>query len=451
MRVRLGAITAFVLATAAAPAGAAEITRVATRGEPGNPFELHLSAWWDRSQEQAKITREGASDELRYSRVVNSIYARAAVALAEDFEVHFQLPYVLADQRSWRFGLHGSSPTGGVPPTFVSSIEANGIDANGQPCAADLNPGLPGVQCPLFPVAPSTTVYHGSRAGDLEAGIAWGIFNDRKDRTKPYWLVGLDVTAPTAALYDPAADRGTDWSSPFNVRGKPGPFGEKVWKWDLHTVLSRRFGPIDPYFKAHATFMTRSASTYSNCDRAAELATVRPAMPVAQMNARAPAACAEGGWDTEARLPWIAGVTFGMELVPYESTVDQQKVSIDLRLWGDYTSASRFYNELTDASGKLHWTDEYLTMGGFLGLYLRASKFISLHATASLATKTDHLLTGETLGRNRTWPTLGAGGITADQAQMNPNFDWRYDAPGRRFRLSEVALFDLQFGGVLQF
>lgn len=429
MRVRLGAITAFVLAAAAAPAGAAEITRVATRGEPGNPFELHLSAWWGRSQEQAKITREGASDELRYSRVVNSIFARAAVALAEDVEVHFQLPYVLADQRSWRFGLHGSSPTGGVPPTFVSSIEANGIDANGQPCAT--------VPCPLFPVAPSTTVYHGSRVGDLQAGIAWGIFNDRKDRTKPYWLVGLDVTAPTAAGFDPTVKT--------FLRADPGPFGEKVWKWDVHTVLSRRFGPIDPYFKAHATFMTRSASTYSNCDRAAELAAVR------EMNSAAPAACQLGGADAEAKLPFVAGATFGMELVPYESAIDQQKVSIDLRLWGDYTSASRFYNELTDASGKLHWTDEYLTLGGFLGLYLRASKFISLHATASLATKTDHLLTGETLGRNRTWPALGTGGIAADPAQMNPNFDWRYDAPGRRFRLSEVALFELQFGGVLQF
>jgi hypothetical protein len=447
MRVRLGAITAFVLAASAAPAGAAEITRVATRGEPGNPFELHLSAWWDRLQEQASITREASGDELRYSRVVSAIYARAAVALAEDLEVHFEMPYVLADDRSWRFGSRGSSPTGGVPPSFVSSIESNAIDPNGQPCTSDQDPALPGIQCPLFPVAPSTKVFHGGRAGDLKAGIAWGIFSDRKDRTKPYWLVGLDVTAPTAALYDPAADRGTDWSSPFNVRGSPGPFGEKVWKWDLHTVLSRRIGPIDPYVKAHATLMSASSSTYSNCDHAQELA----ARAVPQLNARAPANCAAGGADTKAKLPFVAGFTFGTELVPYESTVDQQKVSIDLRLWADYTSASRFYNELTDASGRLHWTDEYLTLGGFLGLYLRASRFISLQATASLATKTDHFLTGETLGRNRSWPALGAGGITADPAEMNPNFDWRYDAPGRRFKISEVALFQLQAGAVLQF
>lgn len=448
-RLRLGAFTAFSLAAvaAAAPAAAAEITRVASRGEPGNPFDLHLSVWYDRLQEQARITREVPSgvpgqvrdgDELRYSRTVNSIVARAAVGITEDLELHFQLPYVLADDRSWRFGLYGGQSTGGT-----STIESNDVDANGQTCTT--------TPCRIFPVAPSTTVYHGGKTGDLEAGIAWGIFNDRKDRTKPYWLVGLNVTFPTAAGYDPAADRGTDWSSPFNVKGSAGPFGEKVWKWDIHTVLSKRIGPIDPYVKAHATFMTKSASTYSNCDHVQQLAVASPAVPVVQMNSAAIANCQAGGADTEAKLPWIVGMTFGAELVPYENRYDEQKVSIDLRVWGDYTSSARFYNELTDASGKLNWTEEYLTVGGFFGLYLRASRYVSLNATASLSTKTDHFVTGETLGKNRSWPTLGAGGITADPTRMNPNFDWRYDAPGRRFRLSEVALFQLQVGGVLQF
>ena len=455
-RFRLGVITAFSLTAAAAagPASAAEATRVASRGEPGNMFDLHLSVSWDRQQERAQITREIATgsapgqivdgDEMRYARTVNSIVARMAVGLAEDLDLHFKWPYVLADDRSWRFGVRGTQSA-----TGTSSIELNGVDANGQTCAVDQNPAVPGNQCPLFPVAPETNVYFGGKAGDLEAGLDWGIFNDKKDPTKPYWLVGLDVTIPTAALYDPADQRGTDWSSPYNVKGKRGAFGEKVWKWDVHTVLSRRIGPVDPYLKAHATLMTKSSSTYSNCEHAQQLA----GLLVPQMNSQAPVNCLAGGADAEAKLPWIAGVTFGMEFVPYENATEQQKVSIDLRVWGDYTSAARWYNELTDASGKLHWTDEYLTVGGYFGLYLRASRYVSLHATASLATKTSHFVTGETLGRDRTWPTLAGGGsgITADPSQMNPNFDWRYDAPGRRFRLSEVALFQLQFGGVLQF
>lgn len=450
-RLRLGAIAAFTLALAG-PTGAAEISRVASRGEPGNPFDLHVSVRWDRLQERAEITREGPAvpgdaadeDEMRYTRTVNAVVPRIAFGLAQNVELHFEWPYVLADDRSWRFGLFGAAPTGGVPG-FPSSIEENSIDADGAPCLDTDGDSLPG-PCPLFPVAPSTTVYHGGKSGDLKGGVAWGIFDDRKDPTKPFWLVGLDVTFPTAARYDPALDRGTDWSSPHNVPGSPGPFGEKIWKWDLYTVLSRRLGPIDPYVKAHATLMTKSSSTYSNCEHAALLA----ARAVPEMNAAAAAACADSdaAADAEAKLPWVAGLTVGTELVPYDDHVEEQRVAIDVRLFADYTSASRFYNELTDASGRLHRTEEHLTVGGLLGLYLKASRYVSLHATASLATKTSHFLTGETTGRDDTWITPAE---MADPSLANPNFDWRYDAPGRRFRISEVALFQLSFGGVLHF
>jgi hypothetical protein len=461
-RFRLGAVAAFTLVMLAAPAGratAAEITRVASRGEPGNPFELHVSLRWDRDQERATIERERPTgdladpveyaDELRYVRTRNAIVPRVAVAIAQDFEIHLEWPYVLADDREWRFGQVGGAPSGGVFP--FSTIERNEIDAEGQPCNDADGDGAADAPCPLFPVHPTTTVYHGGKAGDLKAGFSWGVFNDRRDPTKPYWLLGLDVTFPSAALYDPAADRGTDWSSPHNVPGKPGAFGEKIWKWDLYTVLSRRLGPIDPYVKAHATLMSKSSSTYSNCDHAAELSTVTLENPVRQMTRAGAANCAAWADDADARLPWVAGLTVGTELVPYEDDAAQQRVAMDVRLFADYTSSQRFYNELTDATGRLHETEDYLTLGGFFGLYLRASRYVSLHATASLATQSAHFLSGESLGRDGSWPTPDP--LTGEYAAgaVNPNYDWRYDAPGRRFRISEVALFQLSFGGTLQF
>jgi hypothetical protein len=450
-RFRLGAVAVATFAALVGPARAAEVTRVASRGEPGNPFDLHVSLRWDRSQERAQITREAPAgeveDELRYTRTVNAVVPRAAVAIAEDLEIHFEWPYVLGDDRQWRFGIRGSAPSGGVPG-YESTIENNTVDADGQPlsCVDTNGDGKPNT-CALFPVAPTTTIYHGGRGGDLKGGLAWGIFNDRKDPTKPYWLVGLDVTFPTAARWDPGADRGTDWSSPNNVPGHSGPFGEKIWKWDLYTVLSRRLGAIDPYVKAHATLMTESSSTYSNCEHAAEF------VQAGQMNSEAARNCADPAWadDAGARLPWKAGLTVGTELVPWEDEAAEQRVAIDLRLFGDYTSSQRFYNELTDASGRLHETGDYMTLGGFFGFYVRASRYVSLHATASIATSTAHWLTGEALGRDGAWPGVGADGLTTDRSQMNPNFDWRYDAPGRRFRISEVALFDLSFGGTLRF
>jgi len=447
-RSRLGILGALAL-TLAGRAGAAEITDIASRGT-GKPFDLRVTLTWDRFQERAAITRETPSapdpatnpaggilsgDELRYTRTMNTIVPKVAVGVTEDLEVHLAWPYVLGDDRTWRFGQTSSGPSGGDYPYHVSTIETNDWNANGATCAADADATIPGVQCPLFPVAPDTTVYHGGRAGDLRAGIAWGIFDDKLDPTKPFWLVGLDVTFPTASRYDPIAGRDMSsllWVSPHSAPGSPAPVGEKVWRWDLSTALSKRMGPMDPYVKAHLTLVTKSSSTYSNCDHAAELA----ARTNPEMNSNAVAGCGAQGSKADARLPWIAGITFGTELVPYENAAEQQRVSLDFRLFGDYTSSQRFYNELTDANGKLNWTEDYLTMGGYFGLYLRASKFVSLQASASLSTTTAHWLTGEGMG---------------NPAAPSPNFDWRYDSPGHRFRISEVENFTMSFAGVLTF
>ncbi len=448
-RLGLGALTALALMGVGAPAGAAEVTRIAS-SEPSDPFDLHLSIRFDRFQERAQIGRERVgpsgsvidAEELRYTRKRAALVPRVAVGIYHNVELHFETPYVLWDDRSWRYGQVSGHSVGPLDLN-TTTIGNNDIDADGKPrTCTDQN------DC-LFPVEASNktnTLYHGGRAGDFMAGLAWGIFDDAKDDTKPFWLVGLDVTFPTASRFTPAKNVLDGWINTQSA--KPAPFGEKIWKWDLHTILSRRMGPVDPYVKAHATLMMTSNETYSNCEFAVEMAAI------GQMNSQAPANCADPSWakDSRAQLPWVAGLTLGTEVVPFQDDLNHQKVTLDLRLHADYTSSQRFYNELSDMSSRIHQTDGYLSMGAFIGLYLRASKNVSLHATASLATESSHYLSGESLGRDGTWPALGASnGITADPSAMNPNFDWRYDAPGRRFRLSEVSLFDIFVAGVLEF
>jgi hypothetical protein len=447
-----GVLTALSLAAFAVPTGAAEITRMATAGEKGNPFEIDVSARWDRWQEKATIEHEqataptssvpggtiGLGERLQYERTASAIVPRIAIGLWHDLEIHFELPYVLADDTSWKYGTLYGNPSG-PNPTDPSSIAGNTITAQGTPCAV--------APCPLFPVDPKTSVYHGGRTGDLVSGIAWGIMNDRKDDSGPFWLVGLDITAPTAQIYEPGKDRGTDWSSPFSAPAKPGPFGEKIWKFDLYTAFSRRLGVMDPYVKAHVQYQAPSANTYSNCKYAAQFTAA------GQMNDLAAANCqAWGSTLAGAQLPWIVGLTVGTEIVPFDDVGDQQKLALDFRLWGDYVGRQRFYNELTDATGKIHDTEAYAEAGALAGLYLRASKFLTLQAQASIITRSPHYLTGESLGKNGSWPAVDANGNpTGDPSQINPNFDWRYDAPGRRFRISEVTILALSFAGVITF
>jgi hypothetical protein len=218
----MGRLSAVVIAASllvlATPAPAAELTHVATAAEPDTAFSLDLSVRWERTRKRAIITREQTSapgpgaplgqvtdvPELAYSEVTNAIVPRIAAGLYRDLEIHFEMPYYLGQDVSWRYA-------SGISLAADSAITTNAVDANGATCAAN---------CPLFPaVARDTTVYHGGVVGDLKVGLAWGVFSDQKDDTKPFWLVGLDVTFPTAALYDPWAGRvaGNNFLSPYSL------------------------------------------------------------------------------------------------------------------------------------------------------------------------------------------------------------------------------------------
>jgi hypothetical protein len=430
-------ITAASLLALATPSRAAELTHVATAAEPDTAFNLDLSIRWERTQKRAIITREKATaptlaepfgrvedlPELSYSEITNVIIPRVAAGLYQDVELHFELPYYLGQEVAWKYA-------SGINLAAESAISTPGIDVNGGTCAS----------CPLFPAqVRDTTVYHGGVVGDLKLGLAWGIFNDRKDDTKPFWLVGLDVTFPTAALYDPWAGRtltaGT-YPSPFMLPTHQAGVGQKIWKFDLQTALSKRMGPIDPYFKAHLTLPRRFSSTYSNCDHAGDAAPGTPPGTVV-----AAANCALPRWKDAAgaELPWNTGLLFGVELVPLEDRVEGQRLVIDLRATAEYTSKGRWYNELTDATGKLLSTGSYMQLGGLVSFLFRASKHVAVQGQAAYAWESPHLLSGEPLG-----------GV-AGSPDQNPNFDWRWDAPGRRFRVSSASVLTLQVNGILSF
>jgi len=441
---RLPAVfTAAALLAMAAPTRAAELTHVATAAEPGNAFNLDLSVRWERTQKKATITRERATavtpaepfgavedaPELSFSEVTNVVIPRVAFGVYQDVELHFEMPYYLGQDVSWKYA-------SGITVASESSISSNTIDANGQPCAT--------APCPLFPAGPKdTTVYHGGVAGDLKAGLAWGIFSDVKDESRPYWLVGLDVTFPTSALYDPWAGRvqSNNFLSPYVLPAQMAGVGQKIWKFDLQTALSKRMGNIDPYFKAHLSLPRHFSSTYSNCDHVND-----PTAPpdgvaftsVTRTN------CGLAQWKDEAgaKLPWTAGLTFGVEFVPLEDKVEGQRVVIDARLVADYTSKSRWYNELTDATGKLLYTESYLQAGGLLSFLFRASRYVAVQGQAGYTLETSHLLTGE---------PLGVADGTNTSPDQNPNFDWRWDAPGRRFRITSAGIFSLQVSGIVNF
>jgi hypothetical protein len=308
----------------------------------------------------------------------------------------------------------------GLPDT----IAGNTIRPDGTACASS---------CPIF--SSKDTVHHAGGFGDLRIGVDWGAMSDRRDDTRPFWLVGLEVSLPTAKLYDPGAGRSMQsnvWRLPpdtYSSSSKAG-LGQKVIRYDLHTALSRRVGVAEPYLRLHLTGLQKTSATPSNCDHMQDLVDAGQAIPGAVALCQADPA----RWG--ARLPWLGGFTVGSEFVFDEDRLAGRRVAFDLRLSVDYTSRARWTNELSDATGKLMATEAHLTALARLGFLYRATEYLSLLAAVSYGYTTPHDLSGE-----------DPGGDTV----KNPNFDWRVDAPGRRFRFSEATTLDVTASLMAQF
>jgi len=402
------------------PAAAAELTRVASSFDPDRPFGMYLDLGFERTATKEKIVHlshqsGGLQDvnELWYQMTDSRLKIDAHIGLWQDLEFHFGLPIVFAQDRSWGF-TSDSNPT-------TSTITNNCLQANGQLLDPACPTSLAGAQA-MFQVPASS---NRGGLGDMTFGLAYALFNTKRDDTKPMWVIGMDYTAPTASLLDPTVP--TSSSNRGNI-------GEKLHKYQFYTALSRRTGAIDPYFKIHYTLPFAGPGWYSNCDHPSAL------------NMGAPENCNSSAWsraDTGIKPSHTGGVIFGAELNAFEDAAKHQKVAIDIRGIATYISEGRYYNEMSDLFGKLLYSQEYMQFGGQIGLVAQPADFIALKLNASLIYNTDHMLTYENIGKDLNGDGTVDVSDPAQHLELNPNFDWRTDMTGRGFRATDSLTFVL--------
>ncbi len=420
-RARLALLSGAFLASLAQ---AAEITRVASSFEDNKPFGMFVDIGFMRTQDRAKITREWYQSnsnqdvtELRYTMIDTRLNLDAHIGIWQDVEFHYQLPIVFQQDRTWNFA-QGTDASN-------TSIYRNCLDAGGNygPGCTDPNTGTPNPgngTGKLFNVDNPSRSYR-SGLGDMTFGIAWAAFNQNRDDTKPTWVLGFDYTAPTAGLNDPSVATSSD---------KHGGIGDKINRYKWYTSISKRIGFADPYFQLHYTLPWQGPGYYSNCDNA------NPT------NMGRPGNCGQGPWDrstTGIRPSHVGGFLFGTELNAFENPNMHQKIAFDIRGWVTYTSEGRYSNELSDLMGKQLYSSDYAQIGGWIGFTGHAAEFITLRAYASLAYNTEHFLTNENIGQDQNGN--GTVDVTGNPIEVSPNYDWRVDRPGRRFRISEEAIF----------
>lgn len=420
-------IAALALTAALLPraSNGAEITRIATSFEDADPFGMFVTLNIERTQQRSRIVRERHLDgdvrdvgELRYRLVDTRITLDTRIGLWHDLEFRYSLPYVFSRNELWTFD---SEADGGRN----SSIVNNCADARGQLYDPNCLSTGAGARA-MFPTP------HGSYRGgfgNMTFGMAYAIFNQRKDPTKPVWIVGFDWEAPTA-------DRNT---VQFTIPTQRGAIGDRVHRYRFHTALSRQMGPADPYFQIHYTLPFRGPGWYSNCEN------LNPESMAYPEN------CFNEQWsrsDLGIRAPHVAGAVFGSEFTLWADRPKAQRVALDLRLFGTYNGPGRYYNELSGLTYKLIETPDFAQVGGHLAFVAQAADFFTLTATAHYGYTTDHLLSVEPIVKGEAPLVLDprTGRITEESSRpINPSYDFRIDMVSRRFRLTETSVlrFDL--------
>jgi hypothetical protein len=419
---------AAVLAAVPLTAFGADVTRIASSFEPTDPFGMFLDLSFAREQHKGAIIRETRQDgdvvevpELRYLMIDSRLDFDLRIGIWQDVEVRYSIPVILSQGRTYGFsaGIDASN----------SSITNNCLAPNGELLDPNCLSTGAGAR-PLFDVPNAS--YRGG-VGNMRFGLNVALFNERKDPSKPMWLVGLDYEAPTAELWDPTV---------VTSEVDRGGIGDRIHKYTLFTAFSKRLGVVDPYFKLHYTLPFRGPGWYSNCDH----------VPGAgESNLSRPSNCRTGVWtreETGIRPPHTAGVIFGSEFELYPSSLKNQRVALDLRMLGNYVSEGRTYNPLTDVLGKLLYTGDHLDFGGAIGITAQASENILLKALSTLLYSTEYTLTDEQIGKD----VSGDGQVQLDDpAELNPNFDYRYDMVSRRFRLNEAFTFRIDLTATFAF
>jgi hypothetical protein len=417
---RLGFLIAVVFGTTAF---GAEITRVASSFEEKDPFGLFLDFTFDRIADRATLVREWYQlgelqdvTELRYQKYETKLGIDVNVGLYKDVELHIGVPIVFQQDRNWFFA-------GGTNETNTT-IWRNCGNAAGAPCA---NPG--GGDDRLF--EPPTNSYR-SGLGDFTFGLAWNVFVQAKDPSKPTWTLRFDYTAPTATMLNPSV---------VTTSSMRGAIGDKVHKYAFSTAVSKKLNKyIEPYLEVHYTLPWRGPGFYSNCDDAS----------AARMGY--PQNCGKEGWSREQtgiQPAHTGGSIFGTEITAFEREDRHQRVAFDLRGWFNYVSEGRTYNEMSDLFGKLLYSSDYGQVGGQFGFIGQAAEFVKLRASTSFAYNTEHFLTNENIGKD----LMGNGvvDVTSAPEEINPNYDFRVDRVGRRFRIEQQYIFRIQITATLNF
>lgn len=296
-------------------------------------FDINISVGYQRTWELGHIQRQdpgtvagmppgtGAdgrmtdhwNDVSNYERALNQMNFQLDVGIFRDLAAYARLPLILSDDRS--------------------------LSAIGSGASAFTTDGVGGA---LF----DPTFRSPTRSGVdyLAAGLAWSILNQHRDRHVPTWMVMLEGQFN---LGDPMHACGTS----TNTVGGNGSPGGALGAMQCGNASSNPLSSMNPGVGRGFNFLrieTRASYRYESIEPYAGLA-FQVGWPGYSSNQFLPMGNLQGYID---QLPPIFGrFTVGTAIIPWEDREHYQRLTMDVRLVGDYVSEGHDYSPLFDALG----------------------------------------------------------------------------------------------------
>jgi hypothetical protein len=439
-----------------------EVTSVVDAFDKDDPFDLHLSLGFRQTWKTANIRRETSifqrglstgnfvsrsENVAAFSQSVSTLNMQADIGVYRDLAFIVRLPLILSDTRELS-PLEGSDRN---PSRFQDSTGATLFSPNAK------SPTRSGVDYIAF-------------------GLNYGIFNQRRDATKPNWVVGVEtrvgVGAPLRACLENPAPGVAKCPDPADATKSRDPgISRAQTTLVVQTMFSRRIGYVEPY--TGLGVLLESPQSRGDFGASSDLK------------------------GTLLNRPPIQGsFTMGFEVVPWEQPEQFQRVVADFRMRGTFFSPGRDYSELFDALGtsqapslrnpnpggyranaegnsvadasasKVYFagitdTQGYATFQGSASVTWQAGEYIKFTAGTGLTFVQSHAITSAdacnpdfksdpaTSGPCRTAP--GADSSQTVTGIPNPNHRPVIDLPGHRFSADDTKIVDLWLNGTVMF
>ena len=464
------------VATVGNVAAAAEVTDDASAFDKDNPFDFRFRVGYDYSFKQASIKREHEGPgqdqvllykDLLYQRQIHSMSLRAEAGIYHDLAVSIELPLVLAYSEQWKYdqSLGSECVYTGSAANCVNSGNSSTTNSSVTDDASDMDPthyivpnngfdaqniGANGMANGFAPG--SDMVFRGPKRGGsgadlldtLNFGLTWGVLSQKRDESKPTWIVGLEykLSIGNVMMFDrarPNANHGVSDGLDHLV---------------ARTAVSHRFHWVDPYvvFWFDYPFVRRGDTLFIDY----------------------------GPQEKNSQPQMSAGTVFGLEGVPYEKNNGDYFIAVDLNgrisahfdgrgyseAWELFASSPALgcetnpssvnYNKACDptiappnayqprADGSpvpytgLTVIENYITTGLELAVRGQISRYFRMRAAFRWDHDQSHLITTDDVGRPNT-----SGGRVSQPDEFNPAFRAIIDEPGRRYRVDNVDIFSV--------